>query len=32
MRETRSFDLWDHDGSLAIDPADPPHVASVSAC
>jgi hypothetical protein len=21
-RETRSFELWDHDGSLAIDPAD----------
>jgi hypothetical protein len=21
MRETRSFDLWDHDGSLALDPA-----------
>ena len=21
LRETRSFDLWDHDGSLAIDPA-----------
>lgn len=21
MRETRSFDLWDHDGSLPIDPA-----------
>lgn len=21
MRETRSFDLWDHDGSLQIDPA-----------
>jgi hypothetical protein len=24
LRETRSFDLWDHDGSLAVDPA---HVA-----
>jgi hypothetical protein len=22
MRETRSFELWDHDGSLTIDPAD----------
>ena len=22
MRETRSFDLWDHDGSLAVDPAE----------
>jgi hypothetical protein len=22
LRETRSFDLWDHDGSLAVDPAD----------
>ena len=21
MRETRSFELWDHDGSLSIDPA-----------
>jgi hypothetical protein len=21
MRETRSFDLWDHDGSLSVDPA-----------
>ncbi len=21
LRETRSFDLWDHDGSMAIDPA-----------
>ena len=21
MRETRSFDLWDHDGSLSLDPA-----------
>lgn len=21
MRETRSFELWDHDGSLAVDPA-----------
>lgn len=21
LRETRSFDLWDHDGSIAIDPA-----------
>ena len=21
LRETRSFDLWDHDGSLAVDPA-----------
>jgi hypothetical protein len=21
MRETRSFDLWDHDGSLPLDPA-----------
>ena len=21
MRETRSFDLWDHDGSLALDPS-----------
>lgn len=21
LRETRSFDLWDHDGSLALDPA-----------
>jgi hypothetical protein len=22
MRETRSFDLWDHDGSLVVDPAE----------
>jgi hypothetical protein len=22
LRETRSFELWDHDGSLSIDPAD----------
>lgn len=22
LRETRSFDLWDHDGSLTVDPAD----------
>ncbi len=22
VRETRSFELWDHDGSLSIDPAD----------
>lgn len=22
MRETRSFELWDHDGSLAVDPAE----------
>jgi hypothetical protein len=22
LRETRSFELWDHDGSIAVDPAD----------